>query len=111
MAQLKRIQGGTRSLHMTHQVILPSLGTAPNGRASPRRGSVSCPAGSLGGVVEEGVWSGWVHSGQMLHCGPVAELPRVVVAELDRVADGVGSVEFSTPLWRLVVMLAGMWDR
>jgi hypothetical protein len=47
----------------------------------------------------------------MLHCGTVAELPRVVVAELDRVADGGDSVEFSTPLWHLVVMLAGMWDR
>ncbi|MGZ4575765.1 MAG: hypothetical protein ACXVXY_12375 [Mycobacteriaceae bacterium] len=46
----------------------------------------------------------------MLHCGPAAELPRVVVAEFERVADGVGSVEFSTSLWRFVVMLAGMWD-
>jgi hypothetical protein len=47
----------------------------------------------------------------MLHCGPVAELSCVVVAEFDRVADGGGSVEFSRSLWRLVVMLAGMWDR
>ena len=77
----------------------------------PVWGSVSFPVDPLGGIVEEGVWSGWVHSGQMLHCGTVAELPRVVVAELDRVADGGDSVEFSTPLWHLVVMLAGMWDR